>query len=95
MNRATLNFLRSATSSLSPLAVTRSHCPPHGRAAIRFRNYSETATEKAKETSGDSESSEQKTEDKPEQDPPLSEFQARLKTKEDEVLDLTVRPLPL
>jgi hypothetical protein len=95
MNRATLNLLRSATSSLSPLAVTRPHCPPYRRAAIRFRNYSETATEKAKETSGDSERAEQKTEDKPEQDPPLLELQARLKTKEDEVLDLTVRPLPL
>lgn len=91
MSRATLNLLRSATSSLSPLAATRSYCPAHRRAAIRYRAYSETTSEKAKETSEDSGDAEQKAGDKPGPAPPLSEFQARLKVKEDEVSDLTVR----
>lgn len=94
MSRATLNLLRSATSSLSSLAATRSYCPAHRRAAIRYRAYSETTSEKAKETSEDSGDAEQKAGDKPGPAPPLSEFQARLKVKEDEVSDLTVRSFP-
>jgi hypothetical protein len=92
MSRATLNLLRSATSSLSPFAAARSYCPVHRSAAIRFRTYSETASEKADETSQDSGVAEQKEEDISELAPPLSELQAKLKTKEDEVLDVTVRP---
>ena len=93
MSRASLNLLRSATSSLSPFAATRSYCPVHRRAAIPFRTYSESASEKADkadETPRDSRNAEQK-EDISEPAPPLLEIQAKLKTKEDEVLDLTVR----
>jgi hypothetical protein len=89
MSRATLNLL--ATSSLSPFAATRSFCAVHRRAAIPFRTYSETASEKADETPQDSRNAEQKEKDISEPAPPLLELQAKLKTKEDEVLDLTVR----
>jgi hypothetical protein len=87
MSRNALNLLRSATSSLSPAAVTGPYYPAYRRAAIRFRNYSGTAPENVNGTSqgpGDAADTQEPV-------PPLSELETKLKTKEDEVLDLTVR----
>ena len=91
MSRNALNLLRSATSSLSPAAVTRPHYPAYRRAAIRFRTYSETAPENVNGTSGGPGNAEKKVVDTQEPCPSLSDLEAKLKTKEDEVLDLTVR----
>jgi hypothetical protein len=88
MSRNALNLLRSATSSLSPGAVTRPYYPAYRRAAIPFRTYSGTTPENVNSTS---EGPEKKAVDTQKPVPPLSEFEAKLKTKEDEVLDLTVR----
>ncbi|KAI0306574.1 GrpE-domain-containing protein [Multifurca ochricompacta] len=90
MSRAALNLLRSATSSISPLLVTRSYYPAHRRAAIVSRTYSGTASEQAKEPSDHSGNAKKKPEDKGEQTQ-LSELETKLGTKEDEVLDLTGR----
>jgi hypothetical protein len=90
MSRNALNLLRSATSSLSPAAETRPCYPAYRRAAIRFRTYSGTAPENVDGTSGP-ENAEKKAVDAQETVPPLSELEAKLKTKEGEVLDLTVR----
>ena len=90
MSRNALNLLRSATSSLSPRAVTRPYYPAYRRAAIGFRTYSGTAPENVNGTSEGLGNAE-KSMDTQEPVPPLSELDAKLKTKEDEVLDLTVR----
>jgi hypothetical protein len=89
MSRNALNLLRSATSSLSPRAVTSPYYPAYRRAAIRFQTYSGTAPENANGTSEGPGNAEKKAVDTQEPIPPLSE--AKLKTKEAEVLDLTVR----
>ena len=87
MSRNVLNLLRSATSSMSPLAVTRSYHPTYRRAVLYSRSYLGTTSEKANG------SADKIAEDK--QDavpPPLPELETKLKAKEDEVLDLTVSP---
>ena len=91
MSRSALNLLRSATSSLSPRAVTRPYYPAYRRVAIQFRTYSGTAPENVNGTSEDPGNAEKKTVDTQEPVPPLSELDAKLKTKEAEVLDLSVR----
>ncbi len=91
MSRNALNLLRSATSSLSPRAVTRAYYPAHRRAAIRLRNYSGTTPENVNDTSEGSGNAEKKAVDTREPVTPFSELETKLKTKEDEVLDLTVR----
>jgi hypothetical protein len=91
MSRNALNLLRSATSSLSPRAVTRSYYPIHRRAAIHSRTYSSTTPENDNGTSKGPGSAEKKTVDTQETVPPLSELEAKLKTKEEEVLDMRVR----
>ena len=91
MSRNALNLLRSATSSLSPGAVTRPYYPAYRRGAIRFRTYSGTAPENVNGTSEGPGNAEKKAVDTQEPVPPLSELETKLKTKEDEVLDLTVR----
>jgi hypothetical protein len=91
MSRNALNLFRSATSSLSPGAVTRPYYPAYRRAAIRFRTYSATAPENVNGTSGGPGNAEKKAVDTQEPVPALSELEAKLKTKEGEVLDLTVR----
>jgi hypothetical protein len=88
MSRNVLNLLRSATSSLSPGAVTRPYYPAYRRAAIPFRTYSGTAPENVNDTSEGPGNAEKKSVDT--QEPIPSELEAKLKTKEDEVLDLTV-----
>jgi hypothetical protein len=90
MSRNALNLLRSATSSLSPGAVTRPYYPAYRRAAIRFRTYSGTAPENVNGTS-EGPGNAKKAVDTQEPVPPLSKLEAKLKTKDDEVLDLTVR----
>jgi hypothetical protein len=90
MSRNALNLLRSATSSLSPAAMTPSYYPAYRR-AIRFRTYSGTAPENVNGTSGGLGDAEKKAVDTQEPVPPLSELEAKLKTKEAEVLDMTVR----
>lgn len=92
MSRNALNLFRSATSSLSHRAVTRSYYPIHRRAAIHSRTYSGTTPENVNGTSDGPENAEKKAADTQAPDSPLSELEAKLKTKEDEVLDLTVRP---
>ena len=91
MSRNALNLFRSATSSLSPRTVTRPSYPAYRRAAIRYRTYSGTAPENVNGTSEGPGNVEKKAVDTQEPVPPLSELEAKLKTKEDEVLDLTVR----
>ncbi|KAF8503560.1 GrpE-domain-containing protein [Russula emetica] len=91
MSRNALNLLRSATSSLSPRAVTRSYYPAYRRAAVRFRTYSGTAPENVNDTSEGPGNAEKKAVDTQEPVPPLSEIEAKLKKKDDEVLDLTSR----
>ena len=91
MSRNALNLLRSATSSLSPRAVTRPYYPIHRRAAIHPRTYSSTTSENVNGTSGGTGNAEKKAADSQQPVPPLSELEAKLKTKEDEVLDITVR----
>jgi hypothetical protein len=89
MSRNALNLLRSATSSLSP--VTPAYYPAYRRAAIHFRTYSGTAPENFNGTSEGQGNAEKKTVNTQEPVTPLSELQTKLKTKEDEVLDMTVR----
>lgn len=89
MSRNALNLLRSATSSLS--SVTRPYYSAHQRAAIRFQTYSGTAPENVNGTSEGPVNAEKKAVDTQEPVPPLSELEAKLKTKEDEVLDVTSR----
>lgn len=91
MSRSALNLLRSATSSLSPGAVARPYYPAYRRAAIPFRTYSGATPENVNNTSEGPGSAEKKDMDTQEPVPPLSELEGKLKTKEDEVLDLTVR----
>lgn len=93
MSRNALNLLRSATSSLSPRAATRSYHPIRRRAAIHPRTYSNTTSENVNGTSGGTGNAEKKAADTQQTVPPLSELEAKLKTKEDEVLDITVRPV--
>ncbi|KAI0302036.1 GrpE nucleotide exchange factor [Russula brevipes] len=76
MSRNALNLLRSATSSLSPLAISRTYYPAHRRAMMVSRNFSGSA---------------EKAEDKQDSVSPASELEAKLKAKEGEVLDVTVR----
>jgi hypothetical protein len=90
MSRNALNLLRSATSSLSPLAISRPSYPAHRRALIVSRNFSGTTSEKARETPEESGSAE-KAEVKQDSVSPSSELEAKLKAKEGEVLDVTVR----
>jgi|SRR6267154_861638 len=90
MSRNALNLLRSATSSLSPGVVTRPYYPAYRRAAIRFRTYSGTTPENVNGTSEGPGDAEKKAVDTQVPGPPSSELDAKLKTKEDEVLDLTV-----
>lgn len=90
MSRNALRLLRSATSSLSPGAVTRAYYPAYRRAAIPFRTYSGTTPENVNDTSEGPENAE-KAADTQEPVPPLSELEVKLKIKEDEALDLTVR----
>ena len=92
MSRNALNLFRSATSSLSPGAVTRPYYPAYRRAALRCRTYSGTAPENDNGTLEGPGNAEKKAVDTQEPVPPLSELEAKLKTKEGEVLDLTVRP---
>jgi len=92
MSRNALNLLRSATSSFSYLAAARSYCPTHRRAVLLSRAYSDTTAGKTSESSEGPGSAEKTTEDKQDPVPPLSELEAKLKAKEDEVLDITVRP---
>lgn len=92
MSRNALNLLRSATSSLSTLAVARSYHPAHRTVVVHSRTYSDTTSEKANGAPGDSGGVEKKAEHKQDPVPTLSELETKLKTKEDEVLDLTVRP---
>lgn len=87
MSRNALNLFRSATSSLSPRAVTRSYYPIHRRAAIHSRTYSSTTSENANGTGN----AEKKAADTQQPVPPSSELEAKLMAKEEEVLDLTVR----
>jgi hypothetical protein len=91
MSRNALSLLRSATSSLSPGVMTRSHYPAYRRAAIHFRTYSGTAPKNVNGTSEAPGNAEKKAVDTQEPVSPLSELEAKLKTKEDEALDLTVR----
>jgi len=91
MSRNALNLLRSATSSLSPRVVSRAYYPVHRRAVIHLRNYSVTTPENGNDASESSGNAEKTAGDTQEPVPPLSELEAKLKTKEDEVLDLTVR----
>jgi hypothetical protein len=89
MSRNTLSLLQSATSSLSHLATAHSYSPTHQKLSQADSN---TTTER---TSGSSEgpgSAEKTTEDKQDLVPPLSELEAKLKAKEDEVSDITVHP---
>jgi molecular chaperone GrpE len=76
---------------LSPHAVARSYYPIHRRAAIHFRNYSSTKQENVNDTSEGPGKAEKKAADTQAPVPPSSELEAKLKTKEDEVLDLTSR----
>jgi hypothetical protein len=97
MSRNALNLLRSATSSLSPRAVTRSYYPTHRRAVIHSRTYLGTTSEKSNGTPEDTRSADNDKVAEDTQDtvqdavPPLSELEAKLKAKEDAVVDLTVR----
>lgn len=70
--------------------MTPSYYPAYRR-AILFRNYSGTAPENVNGTSGGLGDAEKKAVDTQEPVPPLSELEAKLKTKEAEVLDMTVR----
>lgn len=88
MSRATVNFLRFATSSLRTPAVSRSYYHSPRAATIASRTYSNTASESAKGTPEGSEDVRTKSEDDV---PPLSELEAKLQAKEAEVLDLTGR----
>jgi hypothetical protein len=90
MSRNALNLLRSATSSLSPLTISRPYYPAHRRALIVSRNFSGTTSEKANQTPEESGSAE-KAEAKQDSVSPSSELEAKLKAKEGEVLDVTVR----
>jgi len=90
MSRNALNLLRSATSSLSPLAISRPYYPAHRRALIVSRNFSGTTSEKANGTPEEPGSAE-KAEDKQDSVSPASELEAKLKAKESEVLDVTGR----
>ena len=92
MSRATVNFLRFATSSLRTPAVSRSCYHSHRTATIASRTYSNTSSQSAKETPEGPEDVRTKTEDNLDGVPPLSELEAKLQAKEAEVLDLTVRP---
>jgi len=91
MSRNALNLLRSATSSLSQPAAARSYCPTYRRAVLLSRAYSDTTAEKASESSEGRGSTEKTTGDKQDPVPPSSELEAKLKAKEDEVLDITGR----
>ena len=95
MSRNALNLLRSATSSLSPLAVSRSYRPTCRRAVLHSRTYLGTTSEKANGTREDAGGADKIAEDKQGATPPLPELETKLKAKEDEVLDLTVSPLRL
>jgi len=91
MSRNVFNLLRSATSSVSPLAVTRSYRPTCRRAVLHSRTYLGTTSEKANGTREDAGGADKIAEDKQDAVPPLSELETKLKGKEDEVLDLTSR----
>jgi hypothetical protein len=91
MSRNALNVLRSATSSLSSRTVTRTYYPIHRRAAIHPRAYSSTTSENVNGTSGGTGNAENKAADTQQPVPPLSELEVKLKTKEEEVLDIKVR----
>ncbi|KAI9509383.1 GrpE-domain-containing protein [Russula earlei] len=91
MSRNALSLLRSATSSLSNFAVTRSYYPAHRRVVLLSRTYSGTTPEKASEPSEGPESAEKVVEEKQDPVPPSSEVETKLRAKEDEVVDLTGR----
>jgi len=88
MSRYALNFFRFATSSISPLAVTRSYHPTYRRAVLHSRTY--LGTTSANGTPEEAGSADKIAEDKQDAVPPLPELETKLKAKEEEVLDLTV-----
>src|SRR6201987_2992648 len=90
MSRNALNLLRSATSSVSHLAVARSYCPTHRRAVLLSRAYSDTTASKASESSEGSGSAKKTPGDKQDPVPPPSELEAQLNATEDEVVDKAV-----
>jgi hypothetical protein len=58
---------------------------------IHSRTYLGTTSERANGTPEDTGSADKVAEDKQDAVPPLSELETKLKAKEDEALDLTVR----
>src|SRR5260221_4129362 len=92
MSRYALNVFRFATSSMSPLAVTRSYHPTYRRAVLHSRAYLGTTSEKANGTPEEAGSADKIAKDKQDAVPPLPELETKFKAKEDEVLDLTVSP---
>lgn len=71
--------------------MARPYYPAYRIAATRFRTYSGTPPENVNGTSEGPGNAEKKVVGTQEPLPPLSELEAKLKKKEDEVLDLTVR----
>ncbi len=61
---------------------------------MHSRTYSGTTSQKANEAPEDTGSADKVAEDKQDAAPPLSELEAKLKAKEDEVIDVTVRRSP-